>query len=211
MPPLVTSNKARANHGLPLLADVNGAPSRFDPLRPQRLAAPAVIYVEAFCAHPLDADVGELYAPPDGYLDADGGFDRHRRSPDGKPVYCIEISPKDGLYPLPYMALQSDGQPWETDGTGPRISRALSRQPFRPDGFRTFEEVDRFGVDGFGHGNTISNCADVGFFRLARAAGYTKGLPAASATLRPKSPARTSFPTGLLISTHRRRACRSRR
>ena len=29
-PPLVTSNKARAAHGLPLLTDVEGQPSRFD-------------------------------------------------------------------------------------------------------------------------------------------------------------------------------------
>ncbi len=42
-PPLVTSIKARSRHGLPPLAG-----ERFDALRPQRLAAPAKVYVCAF-------------------------------------------------------------------------------------------------------------------------------------------------------------------
>ena len=70
--PLVTSNKARQKHGLPLLRDAHGAPLRFDALRPQRLAAPVTLYVEQFSAHPLERDAAELYAPPDGYLDARG-------------------------------------------------------------------------------------------------------------------------------------------
>jgi hypothetical protein len=45
-PPLVTSNKARAKRGLPLLKDADGAPLRYDALRPQRLAAPVKVYVE---------------------------------------------------------------------------------------------------------------------------------------------------------------------
>ena len=45
-PPLVTSTKARARHGLPPLAG-----ERFDALRPQRLAASAKVYVEQFSAH----------------------------------------------------------------------------------------------------------------------------------------------------------------
>ncbi len=73
-PPLVTSNKARAKHGLPLLKDADGAPLRHDALRPQRLAAPAKVYVEQFSAHPLESDVAELYGPPDGYIGADGVF-----------------------------------------------------------------------------------------------------------------------------------------
>ena len=177
-PPLVTSNKARAARGLPLLTDVDGGPSRFDPLRPQRLAAPAVVYVEAFSAHPLEADAAELYAPPDGYLGADGDFHSERRSVADRPVYRVEMSPEDGYYPLPYMALKHDGRPWETDGVGPRVSRDLSRQPFLPDGSRTFDEVDRFGIDGAGHGNTISNYAEVDFYRIAPSGGYTKGLAA---------------------------------
>ena len=177
-PPLVTSNKARARHGLPLLTDVEGKPSRFDPLRAQKLAAPATVYVEQFSAHPLEADAAELYAPPDGWLDADGRFHESRQAATDKPVYRIEIAPEDGYYPLPYMARQRDGAAWETDGTGPRVSRALSRQPFMPDGARTFEEVDRLGVDGAGLGNAIGNVAEVDFHRIAPSGGYMKGLPA---------------------------------
>ena len=103
-PPLVTSNKARARHGLPLLNDVDGAPLKHDALRAQRLAAPAKVYVEQFSGHPLEADAAELYGPPDGYIGADGVFRKERRSPDDKPVYEIELKPEDGLYPLPYMA-----------------------------------------------------------------------------------------------------------
>jgi len=59
-PPLVTSNKARAKHGLPLLTHPDGSPARFDVLRTQRLAAPVTVYVEQFSAHPLEADAAEL-------------------------------------------------------------------------------------------------------------------------------------------------------
>jgi len=52
-PPLVTSNKARSKHGLPVLTNLDGSPARFDVLRPQRLAAPVTVYVEQFSAHPL--------------------------------------------------------------------------------------------------------------------------------------------------------------
>ena len=44
-PPLVTSNKARARHGLPLKTNPDGSAARFDVLRPQRLAAPVTVYV----------------------------------------------------------------------------------------------------------------------------------------------------------------------
>ena len=69
-PPLVTSNKARAKHNLPLLVNPDSTPSRFDVLRPQRLAAPVTVYVEQYSGHPLEADAAELYGPPDGYVDS---------------------------------------------------------------------------------------------------------------------------------------------
>jgi hypothetical protein len=106
-PPLVTSNKARAKRGLPLLKDADGAALRHDALRPQRLAAPAKVYVEQFSAHPLESDVAELYGPPDGYIGRTA-FRTHRQSPSDKAVYEIELKPEDGLYPLPYMAIQAD-------------------------------------------------------------------------------------------------------
>ncbi len=115
-PPLVTSNKARLKHGLPPRKAESGAPLRFDALRAQRLAAPAKVYVEQFSAHPLEADAAELYGPPDGYMDAEGVVSATRRSASDKPVYEVELRPEDGLYPLPYMALQADGRPWEEGG-----------------------------------------------------------------------------------------------
>src|SRR5919197_3768197 len=78
-PPLVTSNKARRKYGLPLVTNPDGTPARFDVLRPQRLAASAMVYVEQFSAHPLERDAAELYAPPDGYVDLTGVFHAERQ------------------------------------------------------------------------------------------------------------------------------------
>jgi hypothetical protein len=127
-PPLVTSNKARKKYRLPLLTNSDGTPLRFDVLRPQRLAAPTTVYVEQFSAHPLERDAGELYAPPDGYMDAEGRFHKERRHPTDKPVYEIILSPEDGLYPLPYMARQVDLTAWEEECAAPGAQE--SRQGF---------------------------------------------------------------------------------
>lgn len=167
-PPLVTSNKARARAGLSPL------PGDFDPLRAQRLAAPVKVYVEQFSAHPLEADTAELYAAPDGYLSPDGTFSPTKTSDADKPVYEIELTPEDGLYPLPYMALQSDGQPWEEEATYPGSPK--SRQGFFPDGSRSFEEIDRLSIDANGKVNQIGGRAEVDFYRVAPPGGFTKGL-----------------------------------
>src|SRR5215471_13165960 len=79
-PPLVTSNKARAKQGLPLVTNPDGSAARFDVLRPQRLAAPVTVYVEQFSAHPLEADAAELYGPPDGYIDSAGRVHKERQA-----------------------------------------------------------------------------------------------------------------------------------
>jgi len=168
-PPLVTSNKARAKAGLA------PAGEGFDPLRAQRLAAPVKVYVEQFSAHPLEADAAELYAAPDGYLAPDGSFSKTKTSEADKPVYEIELKPEDGLYPLPYMALQADGKPWEEEATYP--GSPLSRQGFFPDGSRSFEEIDRLSIDAFGKVNQIGGRAEVDFYRVAPPGGFTKGLP----------------------------------
>ena len=178
-PPLVTSNKARARHGLPPLTDADGRPSRYDVLRTQRLAAPTTVYVERHSAHPLEADADDLYAGPDGWLDAQGTFSR-TPVPGGKPVYEIELRPEDGLYPLPYMARQADGSAWEGVATAPGAPREQTRQSYFPDGTRLFEEVDRLGVDGNGRGNLVSDRASVDYYRLAPSAGYANGLDAAA-------------------------------
>ena len=142
-PPLVTSNKARAKHQLPLLTTPDGTPMRFDVLRPQRLAAPVTAYIEQFSAHPLEADAAELYGPPDGYVDTGGNVHKELQSASDRPVYEVELHPEDGLYPLPYMATQRDDQAWDEECTFPNAPEANARQGFFPDGSRSFEEIDR--------------------------------------------------------------------
>jgi L-asparaginase len=177
-PPLVTSNKARAKHKLPVLTSPDGLPARFDVLRPQRLAAPVTVYVEQFSAHPLEADAAELYGPPDGYLDSAGRVHKERQSTSDKPVYEIELRPEDGLYPLPYMATQTEGQAWEEECAFANAPEAKARQGFFPDGSRSFEEIDRLQIGEKGTGNLISAKAEVDFYRVLPPSGFTKGLPA---------------------------------
>jgi L-asparaginase len=170
-PPLVTSNKAREKQGLPPRLNPDGSQPMFDPLRPQRLAAPAHVYVEQFSAHPLESDAANLYAAPDGYLGEDGVFHRERRNASDKPVYEIELRPEDGLYPLPYMAFQADGTPWEQECAAPGAPKEQARQTFFPDGSRLFEEIDRLSVGGDGMANSISSVANVSFYRAAPSGG----------------------------------------
>ena len=177
-PPLVTSNKARSHHGLPLRVDAQGEPLKFDALRAQRLAAPVKVFVEQFSAHPLESDAGQLYGPPDGFVAPDGSFSKSRQSEADKPVYEIELHPSDGLYPLPYMARQANGQAWDDECASPGAARAQARQGFFPDGSRSFEEIDRLGIDADGTSGIISSLADVDFFRVLPPAGYMSGLPA---------------------------------
>ncbi|MEA2660350.1 MAG: L-asparaginase, partial [Candidatus Binatota bacterium] len=173
--PLVTSNKAREKYGLPARSHADGSPMRFDVLRGQRLAAPIVVYVEQFSAHPLERDAAELYAPPDGYLDASGAFHKERRDASDKPVYEITLKPEDGLYPLPYMARQANGQAWEMDGTEKDAASELCRVPFFPDASRLFEEIDRLGISDEGVGCLLSGKADFDFYRALPSGGYATG------------------------------------
>ncbi len=181
-PPLVTSNKARAKHDLAPLTNPEGTPARFDVLRAQRLAAPVTVYVEQFSAHPLEVDAAELYGPPDGYVDSAGQVHKERQSVDDKPVYEVELRPEDGLYPLPYMALQADGAAWEEECAFPNAPEPKARQGFFPDGSRSFEEIDRLQIGEHGTGNLISGKAEIDFYRILPPSGYTKGLSAASRT-----------------------------
>jgi L-asparaginase len=180
--PLVTSNKARAQYGLPLRTNPDGSPMRFDVLRAQRLAVPVTVYIEQFSAHPLERDAAELYAPPDGYLDARGVFHKERTGPNDKPVYQATLDPEDGLYPLPYMARQANGQPWEMDGAEKDAAAELCRVPFFPDGSRLFEEIDRSGISHEGVGCLLSAKAEFDFFRALPSGGYAKGRSAAERT-----------------------------
>ena len=181
--PLVTSNKARAKYALPLLTSPDGTPIRFDAVRPQRLAAPVSVYVEAFSAHPLERDVMELYAPPDGYVDPQTGvFDNERRRPGDVAVYEVRLLPEDGLYLLPYMARQADGSAWDGHCAAPGAPKDNCRVPFYPDASRIFEDIDRLGIGGGGRNNLLSSKADFDFYRPAPSGGYRKGLPASERT-----------------------------
>ncbi len=175
---LVTSNKARKKYGLPLLSKPDGTPLRFDALRHQRLAAPVTVYVEALSAHPLEQDMAELYAPPDGYVNAEtGAFSKERQRPGDVPVYEVNLRPEDGLYPLPYMARQADGQAWDRHCASRGAPAEKCRVPFYPDASRIFEEIDRFGLDSNARNNLLSSKADFDFYRASPSGGYRKGLP----------------------------------
>ena len=180
--PLVTSNKAREKYGLAPRSHSDGSAMRFDILRAQRLAAPVTVYVEQFSAHPLECDFAELYAPPDGYVDSTGVFHKQRTNPADKPVYEVTLRPEDGLYPLPYMARQVNGQPWETDGTEKNVPSELCRVSFFPDGSRLFEEIDRLGVSHDGVGSLLTAKAEFDFYRALPSGGYTKGRSAGERT-----------------------------
>src|SRR5262249_17380287 len=198
--PLVTSNKARAKYGLPLRTHPDGSPIRFDALRPQRLAAPVTLYIEQFSAHPLERDAAKLYAPPDGYLDASGVFHKARQGPHDVPVYEIILHPEDGLYPLPYMARQANGQAWEDDGATSTAPAAQCRQPVHPDASRLFEEIDRLGIGDDGVASLLSANATFDFYRALPSGGYTQGLPASQRTdmgegdIRPETLGQDFFP-----------------
>ncbi|MBI2366215.1 MAG: asparaginase [Deltaproteobacteria bacterium] len=180
--PLVTSNKARERYGLPLRTNPDDSPMRSDVLRAQRLAAPVTVYIEQFSAHPLERDAAELYAPADGYLDSAGVFHKERTTPNDKPVYQVTLTPEDGLYPLPYMARQANGQAWEMDGTEKDAPAELCRVPFFPDGSRLFEEIDRLGISDEGVGCLLSAKADFDFYRALPSGGYAKGRRAEERT-----------------------------
>jgi L-asparaginase len=173
--PLITSNKARENYGLPPRLNPDGTPMRFDVLRAQKLATPVTVYIEQFSAHPLERDAAELYAPPDGYVDSSGVFHKERTSHNDKPVYEVTLKPEDGLYPLPYMARQANGQAWEMDGTEKNVPAELCRVPFFPDGSRLFEEIDRLGISDEGVGCLLTAKADFDFYRALPSGGYAKG------------------------------------
>ena len=180
--PLVTSNLARRKYGLPLRTNPDGSVPQRDVVRMQRLAAPVTVYIEAFSAHPLEADAQELYAPPDGYLTATGAFVSSPESPLDVPVHEATIGPEDGLFQLPYMARTRDGAAWDHEGLEPAGPASTTRQTFYPDASRIFEEIDRFGLDETGGNNLLSSRGSYDFFRAAPSAGYLRGLPAAERT-----------------------------
>lgn len=154
------------------------AGGRTDTLRAQRLAAPAVVYVEQFTGHPLEADSGDLYAPPDGYLGPDGTIlpPDAGPAPGLRPVLRVELLPADGPFLLPYTARARGGVPWSGSGLAEGAPEEEQRQTFFPDASRLYEEIDRFAVDGEGYGRPLSSQASFAFFRAIPSGGYRKGL-----------------------------------
>lgn len=152
-------------------------------LRAQRLAARAVVYVEAHSAHPLEIDAADLYAAPDGYLDEDGSFVAGP-VPDGSAgVYRVELDPTDGPLYLPYVARTAGGDAWEHAGLSRFSGADETRQTFYPDASRLYEEIDRFGLDGEGHGQLLGSQAEFSFIRALPSSGYTTERGAKAAGL----------------------------
>lgn len=164
----------------------DGSGDTSDTLRAQRLAHPAVVYVEPMTAHPLERDSADLYGPPDCLLD-DQGYEHPAADPptDGRrlrPVHRIVLRPDDGLFLLPYVATTASGAPWQGSGVTEGGPERAHRQTFYPDAERLYEEIDRFGVDDRGRGRILSREARFEFFRPLPSGGYRGGLPAASRT-----------------------------
>ena len=181
---LVTSNVARRKHGSPLRTNPDGSPIRFDHLVPQRLATPVQVLIEQFSAHPLERDAAELYGPPDGFVDRRGVFHETRQAAEDTPVYQVTLRPEDGLYLLPYMAVQAGGRAWEGSCASSGSPPEKCRQEYFPDASRLFEEIDR-GLGGLtrqGTSNMLSSRADFDFYRAVPPGGYTKGLAEAERT-----------------------------
>jgi hypothetical protein len=102
-------------------------------------------------------------------------FRKERQDESDKAVYEIELKPEDGLYPLPYMAVQVDGKAWDEECTSP--GSPIGRQGFFPDGSRSFEEIDRMSIGVDGTASLLSSIASVDFYRGVPPSGFTKGLP----------------------------------
>jgi hypothetical protein len=165
----------------PPLVSHTGDSGPRDTLRAQRLAAPAVVYVEQFSGHPLEADSSDLYGPPDGYADASGSVLPPSAGPGPglKPVLKVELRPQDGPFLLPYLSRTRDGAPWLGSGLADLAPEEENRQTFFPDASRLYEEIDRFGVDGDGRGRMLTRQASFSFFRAIPSSGYRKGLAGA--------------------------------
>ncbi|MGH3070459.1 MAG: asparaginase domain-containing protein [Streptosporangiaceae bacterium] len=165
-----------------MLTAPDGRPLAVDSLRLQRLAAPVIVYVEAFSAHPLEADAAHLYALPDGWVDGEGTFSAEQPAAGGVPVYVVELRPEDGLLPLPYMARQANGSAWEDATSSPGAAATQTRQTFYPDASRIYEEIDRVGIDRNGRPVGLSQLAAFDFYRAAPSGGWTRGRAAAVRT-----------------------------
>ena len=153
-------------------------PSRFDALRAQRLAKPVIVYVEQFRRHPLESDTAELYGRPTAISTPTAISIKSAQDKSDKPVYEIELTPEDGLYPLPYMAVQANGEAWKEVCASPGAPEEQARQGFYPDGSRPASRKSTGLAVTTMAMQQISSLATVDFFRGAAPGGYKKGLAA---------------------------------
>lgn len=155
-------------------------------LRPQRIATPAVVYIEPMSAHPLESDAAELYGTPNCLLDEQGNEHSPSEPPrDGRhlrAVHRILLHPEDGLFLLPYVSTDRDGVPWQSAGLTENAPEGEQRQTFYPDASRLYDEIDRFGIDERGRSRMLSSRATFTFFRALPSGGYRRGLAAALRT-----------------------------
>ena len=100
--------------------------------------------------------------------------------PDDKAVFEIEIHPEDGLYPMPYMARQANGQAWEANALR-RCAREQAGKASIPTARAASRKSTAVGRRRRRRQSHLL-VRGVDFYRVLPTGGYTKGLPAARRT-----------------------------
>ena len=175
----VTSNR-RAKSTVCRAQPRDGSAMRFDVLRLQRLAAPGDGLRRTIQRAPLERDFARALRAAGWLSRQRRRFSKQRTRPTDKPVFEVIMRPEDGLYPLPYMARQGNGQPWETDGTEKNVPSELCRVSFFPDGLAASSKNRPLGVSDEGIGSLLTGKAE-SILRALPSGGYAKGRSAASA------------------------------
>ena len=173
-PPLVTSNKARTKYG------------PRTPPQPRRIAAALrrSAHPEAGAAcHSLRR---AIQRPPPGTgrrraLRPTRRLPRRiQRLPPGTPLpprtnpsTRSNSPPTTATTRCPTWRARPTAAPWEEECTDPKAPTERARQPFFPDGARSFAEIDQMAIGAEGVGNLISSLAEVDFHRIVPPAGYT--------------------------------------
>ena len=83
-----------------------------------------------------------------------------------------------GFIRSPIWRCSGAARPGRRRGAEAGAPRERARQGFFPEGSRSFEEIDRLGVDEHGLSGILSSLADVDFFRILPPAGFLSGRAA---------------------------------
>ena len=214
-PPLVTSNKARAKHGLPLLHRMPTARrcvttrcGRSGSRRRSRSTSSSSPPIRSKPTPPSSTGRPTATSAPTARSA------RSARTPSDKPVYEIELKPEDGLYPLPYMAIQADGSAWEEECAAPGAptaarafsptARAASRRSTAcrsaPNGTASLSRRSR-------RSTSTAACRPAATPRGCRRIAHRQGR----GDIPPEVRGTTSSATSPITSPSRRRGRRSRR